>query len=130
MSSYSESAALAEKPVDELEVPLNGERLSQDEPLSVDDVESLDELLSPGFCACRVALSLANVEFLESRRISWLVGVHKRFCEQGGKLVLHSVGPLLMEALRFLRVDGVLHVADDEAAARRLLHESEPVRTG
>ena len=130
MSSYPESAALAEKPVDELEVPLSGECLSQDEPLSVDDVESLDELLSPGFCACQVALSLANVGSVESRRISWLVGVHKRFCEEGGKLVVHSVRPLPMDALRFLRLDQVLHVADDEAAARRLLHQSDPVAAG
>ena len=130
MTSYSASALLAGNPVDQLEVPLSGECLSPDEPLSVDDVESLDELLSPGFCACHVALSLANVRSVESRRISWLVEVHKRFCEEGGRLVVHSVWPLLMDAFRFLRLDRALHVADDEAAARRLLQESEPVATG
>ena len=130
MTSQSASALLADNPVDPLEVPLSGECLSRDEPLSVDDVESLDELLSPGFCACHVALSLANVRSVESRRISWLVAVHKRFCDEGGRLVVHSVWPLLMDAFRFLGLDRVLHVADDEADARRMLQESEPVATG
>jgi hypothetical protein len=130
VTSHSASALLAGNPVGQLEVPLSGECLSRDEALSVDDVESLDELLSPGFCACQVALSLANVKSVESRRISWLLAVHKRFCEEGGKLVVHSVWPLLMEALRFLGLDRVLHVADNEAAARRLLRQSEPVAAG
>jgi hypothetical protein len=55
------------------------------------------------------------------------VSVHKRFCEEGGKLVVHSVWPLLMDAFRFLSLDQVLHVADNESAARRLLDESEPL---
>jgi anti-anti-sigma regulatory factor len=130
VTSHSASALLADNPVDQLEVPLRGECLSRDEPLGVDDVQSLDELLSPGFCACHVALSLANVRSVDSRRISWLVEVHKRFCDEGGKLVIHSVWPLVMEALRFLRLDGVLHLADNEAAARQLLRQSEPVAAG
>jgi anti-anti-sigma regulatory factor len=98
--------------------------------LSLDDVESFDELLSLGVCTGRVALSLADLKSVESRRIGWLMAVHKRFSEEGGKLVVHSLRPLLMDALRFLRVDRVLHIAADEAAARRMLHQSEPVAAG
>jgi anti-anti-sigma regulatory factor len=130
VSSNPVSTPLADNPVNELEVPLIPKRLSPEGPLSLDDVESLDELLSPGFCACQVALSLADLKSVDSRRISWLAAVHKRFCEEGGKLVVHSVWPPLMEALRFLRLDQVLHVAEDEAAALRLLHQSEPVAAG
>ena len=118
MSSNPVSTPLADNPVNQLEVPLIRERLSADGPLSLDDVESFDELLGCGVCAGRVALSLADLKSVESRRISWLAALHQRFCEEGGKLVVHSVSPLLMDALRFLRLDRVLHVADDEAAAR------------
>ena len=130
MNSNPVSTPLADNPVNQSEVPLIRERLRTDGPLSLDDVESFDELLDCGVCAGRVALSLADLKSVESRRISWLAALHQRFCEEGGKLVVHSVSPLLVEAFGFLRLDRVLHVAEDEAAALRLLQEDEPVAAG
>ncbi len=127
MNSSSVSAPLADSAVNQVEVSPVRDRPFQDGPLSLDDLQSFDELLNSGVCTSHVALSLAGVKSLESRRISWLLAVHERFCEEGGKLVVHSVWPLLMDALRFLRLDQVLHVADNEAAARRLSDESEPL---
>jgi hypothetical protein len=106
------------------------DRRTSAESLSLDDVESFDELLGPGVCSGQVALSLANLDRVETGRIGWLMDADRRFREEGGKLVVHSVWPLMMDALRFLRLDRVLHVADNEAAARRLLHENEPVAVG
>jgi anti-anti-sigma regulatory factor len=120
-------AAQADNPVAQSEVPPVRERPSPDGPLSLDDVQLSDELFGPGLCARDVALSLAHVRAVESRCISRLLAVHQRFCEEGGRLVVHSVWPRLMDALRFLRLDEVLHLARDEAAARRLLQASEPV---
>ena len=130
MSSNPVSTPLADNPVNQVEVPPIRERLPSDGPVSLEHVESFDELLSSRVCAGHVALSLADLKSVESRRIGWLMAVHKRFGEEGGKLVVHSVWPLLMDAMRFLCVDRVLHVAEDEAAARRLLHESGPVTAG
>jgi anti-anti-sigma regulatory factor len=102
------------------------DRRTSAESLSFDDVESFDELLGPGVCAGQVSLSLAKLDRVETGRIGWLMAADRRFREEGGTLVVHSVWPLMMDALRFLRLDRVLHVADNEAAAWRLLRENEP----
>ena len=44
-----------------------------------------------------VLLDLHNVEVLDSSGISWLLVCHKRFREAGGKLVLHSVSPVVSD---------------------------------
>jgi anti-anti-sigma factor len=118
MTSFHESASAAL--VDKSEVPVIRESFSQDAQLSFDDVESFDEWLSAGDYARNVLLSLEDLTSIDSHRIGWLVTAHKRFCQEGGKLAVHSIRPQAMETVRFLGLDRVLHVADDEAAALRL----------
>ena len=79
------------------------------------------ELLGPRGYRRKVVLSLAETRFIDSTGLSWLVVCHKRFCQAGGKLVLHSAGPTIMELFRLMRLDLALHVAEDEAAALELV---------
>ena len=84
-------------------------------------VESLVGLLGPQGFARRVMLSLAETRFIDSAGLSWLVVCHKRFCQAGGKLVLHSITPEIFQLLRMMRLDLALYLADNEAAARELV---------
>ena len=128
MSSFQESgsAVLADKMVDESEVPLIRERLSQAGELNLDDFHSLEES-SPDIYNRNVSLSLADAAFLDTRRIGRLLAAHERFRQEGGKLVVHSIRPQAMGLLEFLRLDLVLHIAEDEAAAQQLLRAGETV---
>lgn len=118
MTSLHESASAAV--ADKSEMPLVRESFSRDVQLSFDDVESLDEWLAAGDYARNVLLSLHNLTSIDSRCIGSLVTAHKRFCQEGGKLVVHSIRPQAMETVRFLGLDRVLYIADDEVAALRL----------
>jgi anti-anti-sigma factor len=70
--------------------------------------------------AGRVLLDLERITWLDTWGIGWLLSCHKRFLRGGGRLVLHSAPPAIEPALKLLRLDQVLHIATDEAAARRL----------
>jgi len=118
MTSLHQSASAAV--ADKSEMPLVRESFSQDAQLIFDDVESLNEWLAAGDYSHNVLLSLNNLTSIDSRCIGWLVTAHKRFCQEGGKLAVHSIRPQAMETVRFLGLDRVLHIADDEAAALRL----------
>src|SRR5206468_11585595 len=48
----------------------------------------LERLLGEGAFTRRVILNLDRVNFLDSSGLSWLVACHKRFVQQGGKMVL------------------------------------------
>jgi anti-anti-sigma factor len=85
-----------------------------------DGDEPLETLLGAGGLRRRVLLNLEQVPFIDSSGISWLLIRHKHFKEQGGRLVLYEVPLLVLQMLEFLNLTQVLHVAPDEAAARKL----------
>ena len=91
------------------------------ESLSPDGEPNLDDFVHPGGHAL---LSMADVPIIDTRRIGWLLAAHQRFHKAGGRLVLHSVRLRARESLEFLRLDRVLHIAKDEAAALESLGTS------
>ena len=89
------------------------------------DLRRFESLLGPGGYSRKVALSLAEIPFLDTLRMSWLLIVHKRFRESGGRLVVHSLAAQLMEFLEVVRFELVLYLAEDEAAALELLRAED-----
>ena len=87
--------------------------------------ESLEELLGPERYGRRVLLSLSETRFIDSAGLSWLVLCHKRFCQGGGKMVLHSVTPGILELLHMMRLDLALYLAEDEAAALEMARSED-----
>jgi anti-anti-sigma factor len=71
----------------------------------------------------RVMLDLAGTEYIDSTGVSWLLTCHKRCREAGGRLVLVSLNPLVKQVLQVLKLDRVLHVADNAEKARAELNE-------
>jgi anti-anti-sigma factor len=88
--------------------------------------DELGNLLGGGGYARRVILSLADVDFIDTSGISWLLARHKRFREASGKLVIHSVMPLVLEVLKVLRLHMVFHLAENEPAALALAQGGQP----
>jgi len=108
-------AARAGSVVCEMEPPVIRESFSPDgEP-------NLDDFVHPGVNAL---LSMADLPIIDTRRIGWLLSAHQRFHEAGGRMVLHSVRLRSRETLEFLRLDRVLDIAKDEAAALESLRTS------
>ena len=50
---------------------------------------------------------------------------HKRFRTDGGRLVLHSVPPMVAQVLRLLNLHTVLSIQPDQAAARALVADAK-----
>src|SRR4030042_108166 len=69
--------------------------------------DPMANLLGAEGYARRVTLDLSEVSYIDSTGISWLLVRHKRFCEAGGKLVMHSIPSMVLNVLKILRLDPV-----------------------
>ena len=66
---------------------------------------------------------LFDVDYVDSSGVSWLLTCHKRSREAGGKLILHSITPLVLQVIRVLKLDQVFCIADSARAAREQTSE-------
>ena len=83
-----------------------------------------DTILGKEWAAGRVVLDMDAVPFLDSSAIGWMIHAQKLFRESGGKLVLHSVQPHVRNILSLLKIERVVPIAKDAAAALALLNQS------
>ena len=65
----------------------------------------------------RVALNLANVDYLSSSGVAILVGLKRRIDAQQGKLVVFSIHPVVLDLLRVMKLHQYFTVADSENEA-------------
>lgn len=79
--------------------------------------DPVSDLLGPEAYRRRVCMDLGNAGFLDSSGINWLILSHKRFREQGGRLVLHSLPPMVMNVIKILKMQKVFDIADSPQAA-------------
>ena len=82
--------------------------------------EPLAQILGDDVYSKRVLLGLEGSNYVDSSGVNWLLRCHKRFREAGGKLVLHSPSPLVVQTLKVLKLDRVFFLA----AAREMVGES------
>jgi anti-anti-sigma factor len=88
--------------------------------LDVEGADPLEALLGADGFGRTVPMDLGRTTFLDTAAVGWLIGLHKKFQQAGGRLILHSVPPLVDQMFRLLKLPAILHVAGDEAAARAL----------
>jgi len=88
--------------------------------------DPLDGLLGDAGYTRPVLLGMARTEYIDSSGLALILVWHKRFLEAGGKLVLHSTPSLVMDTIKILRMDRVLHLAKDESAALALARGDNP----
>ncbi len=102
-------------------------RVLSAEDITLEDVyggrEPLGELLGPDCYAGRVLLSLERSCFIDSGGVGWLVMCDRRFRQAGGKLVVHSLPPMVNHVFQLLQVPTILHVANNEEGAVQLARQ-------
>jgi len=86
------------------------------------DVNPLTHVIGPDCYAGKVLVNMANTTYIDSAGISWLVISQKSFSEHGGKLVIHSVPPMVEHVFRFLKMPTILNLAANEEAALKLAY--------
>ena len=89
-------------------------------------LKPFEDLLGPDGYTRSVLVSLAEITYIDSSCLGWLLINHKRFCAAGGRLVVHSIPPSVMEILGLVRFELVLYVAEDEQAALTFLRQENP----
>ena len=82
-----------------------------------EQAKAVHELLERQGYRAKTLIGLQEAEFIGSSGVSWLLTLHNRLVQAGGKLVIHSVPVLVMEVLQVLRLDRVFSIAEDEGAA-------------
>ena len=70
----------------------------------------------------RVLFDLSGTDYIDSTGVSWLLTCHKKCREAGGKMIIHSLNPLVKQVLQVLRLDRVLHIAENAEKARAELN--------
>ena len=77
----------------------------------------------PDIYSRRLLLDLSGTDYIDSTGVSWLLTCHKRCREAGGRLGLHSLNPLVKQVLQVLKLDRVLHIAENAEKARADMNE-------
>jgi len=85
----------------------------------------LEELLGAKGYAGKVMLSLASTTYIDSAGVGWLITNHRKFKQYDGKLVLHSIPPMVNHIFQLLQMHRLLHLAKDEAAALAMLGDGQ-----
>ena len=91
-----------------------------------DDGDPLAQAAGQDVYSRRVMVDMELVEFLDSSGIGWLLSMNRQFQEQGGALALHSVPPLVANALKLLRLNEILTIVIDAREAERSLGLNTP----
>ena len=79
--------------------------------------DPLQELLGAQCYGHTLLLSLERSQAIDTSGVSWLMRSHQAFQDAGGKLVLYSVAPVIVDVLDFLRLTPLLIIAPSEQAA-------------
>jgi anti-anti-sigma factor len=69
----------------------------------------------------QILFDLRDTELIDTSGISWLLKNHRRAREGGGRLVLHSLPPVVDNVLKVLRMNQVFEIAADRTEALSLL---------
>lgn len=90
------------------------------------NADPMRDVLGPTAFASKLLVDLSGAAFIDSSGISWLILTHKEFAQHGGMMVLHSIPPLVLQVMKLMKMDLVLNLAADAAAARRLVQGAKP----
>jgi anti-anti-sigma factor len=71
-----------------------------------------------------VLLDLSKCHYINSGGVAWLLVHHRRFHEGGGKLILHSASPVVMQIFNLMKMELVLNLCQDLDEAERLLQQA------
>lgn len=79
------------------------------------------ELLGEDAYSRKILLNLRDAEALDSSGVGWLLMTHKRFRENGGRMVLFAAPAIVINVLKVLRIHLVLDLATTDEEARKMI---------
>lgn len=85
---------------------------------SVDGKNPIEAVLGPAWTTFRVLLDMANVSYIDSSAIGWLIGTQKSFRDKGGSFAVYHVQPAVKQVLDLLKVGRVVPLCENEQTAR------------
>ncbi len=88
--------------------------------------EILPKLAGKDVYTKKVLLDLQSNDFIDSSGINWLLLCHKRFIENNGRMVLHSIPQLVDSVLKILRMESVFDIAVGDADALKMAMSARP----
>jgi anti-sigma B factor antagonist len=80
-------------------------------------VDPIMELLGADGFKRQLVMDLGKTGYIDSSGIGWLLGSHRRFTAAGGRLILHTVPPIVEQVIQLLRLHSVLNIQADQEAA-------------
>jgi len=86
-----------------------------------EEFTELEDLVGKDWASRPVGLGFSEASYIDSAAIGWLLSLHKKMDEAGGKLVLHSMSPSVRRVLTMMRLESVLNLADGKAQAVKQL---------
>jgi anti-anti-sigma factor len=87
--------------------------------------DPLENLLGPKGFARLVLLDLDKTGYIDSSGIGWLIGCHRRFTAAGGRMILHSVPPMVEQVIHLLKLQNLLTIKPDMAEAMALAKQAK-----
>jgi anti-anti-sigma factor len=87
--------------------------------------DPLEALLGPQCYSHKVLLDMERLPLIDTSGVCWLLAKNKKFQQANGKLILYHMPPVVRDVLAILRLDGMLHIAPDEAGACALAAADE-----
>jgi anti-anti-sigma factor len=101
-------------------------RIRADGPITSADMMSdgknpLEGLVGANWNSMRILLDLVKVNYIDSSAVGWLINTHKELKANGGRIVVHSIQPAVMQVLRLLKIEKVVAMAENESTGRTLL---------
>lgn len=88
-----------------------------------DDVRQRDrfgEMAGRGIYKRCVLLDMSGASYVDSSGVGWLILANRRFQNEGGRLVLHSLSRRTAELFETLQITNMFRIAPDETGARQL----------
>jgi anti-anti-sigma factor len=101
------------------EVSVLGYIRADDLPLS--GANPLVTLLGDTWADQSMLLDLSKVSEIGSAGMGWLLLTHRAVKAKGGRLVIHSIKPMVAMQIGLMAMDRVIGIAPDRAAALKLL---------
>jgi anti-anti-sigma factor len=84
----------------------------------------VEELLGPDWASEKLVLDLKDVPYMDSTGIGWLVGTHRRLAENGGRFVVHSIHPNVLQMLQLLKIGSLLSLVDNQEDALTTMNQN------
>jgi anti-anti-sigma factor len=85
-----------------------------------------EQVLGPRGYSQTVIVDMHRATFIDSAGLSFLILSHKRFLQEGGKLIFHSLSPAVRTLFETMGLQQLFFLAENREEALRLAESKSP----